>query len=122
VLACARAGALATGTRLQEEVVSAYANVVPNEALTKLLDQNLRRAGGIRYSAEEQAFAETLCRAVPVDKALPLGSQEAIQPPDTGYVAASTDVGDVSWVVPTGQLTTATYVPGTPGHSWQSTA
>ena len=34
----------------------------------------------------------------------------------------STDVGDVSWIVPTAQFTTATYVAGTPGHSWQSTA
>jgi aminobenzoyl-glutamate utilization protein B len=31
-------------------------------------------------------------------------------------------VGDVSWVVPTAQFNTATYVPGTPGHSWQSAA
>jgi aminobenzoyl-glutamate utilization protein B len=34
----------------------------------------------------------------------------------------STDVGDVSWVVPTGGFTTACFVPGTPGHSWQVTA
>ena len=31
-------------------------------------------------------------------------------------------VGDVSWNVPTAQLTTATFVPGVPAHSWQSTA
>ncbi len=122
VLACARAGALATGTTVAEQIVSAYASVLPNQALARLLDQNLRRAGGVRCSAEEQAFAEKLRHTIATEKALPLGSQEAVQPTDTGYVAASTDLGDVSWVVPTGQLTTATYVPGTPGHSWQSTA
>jgi len=31
-------------------------------------------------------------------------------------------VGDVSWIVPTAGFSTATFVPGTPGHSWQSTA
>ena len=34
----------------------------------------------------------------------------------------STDVGDVSWLVPTAGFTTATWVPGTPGHSWQAVA
>jgi aminobenzoyl-glutamate utilization protein B len=123
VLACARAGALATGTKAQEQIVSSYANVLPNEALTRLLDKNLRLAGGgFRYTPEEQSFAEALRRTFSVEGALPLGSQEGAQPPATGYESASTDVGDVSWVVPTGQLTTATDVPGTPGHSWQSTA
>jgi aminobenzoyl-glutamate utilization protein B len=123
VLACARAGALATGTSVEETIVSSYASVLPNEALAGLLDKNLRLAGGgIRYSAEEQAFAEALRRTFPATTALPLGSQEGIQPPATGYESSSTDVGDVSWVVPTGQLITATDVPGTPGHSWQSTA
>jgi aminobenzoyl-glutamate utilization protein B len=50
------------------------------------------------------------------------GSQERVVPPEDGVGSASTDVGDVSWNVPTAQLVTATYVPGTPGHSWQSTA
>jgi aminobenzoyl-glutamate utilization protein B len=34
----------------------------------------------------------------------------------------STDVGDVSWVVPVAGFTAATWVPGTPGHSWQAVA
>ena len=41
---------------------------------------------------------------------------------DDGVGSASSDVGDVSWNVPTAQFTTATFVPGTPGHSWQSAA
>jgi aminobenzoyl-glutamate utilization protein B len=121
-LESARAVVRATGATLEERVVGACANVLPNEPLAKLIDQNLRRAGGIQYSAEEKAFAEALRRTASLEGAPPLGSQEAIQPPATGYVASSTEVGDVSWVVPTGQLTTATYVPGTPGRSWQSTA
>jgi aminobenzoyl-glutamate utilization protein B len=34
----------------------------------------------------------------------------------------STDVGDVSWNVPTVGFRTATWVPGTPAHSWQAVA
>ena len=38
------------------------------------------------------------------------------------YVAGSSDVGDVSYVVPTAQFSAATFTPGTPAHSWQMTA
>jgi aminobenzoyl-glutamate utilization protein B len=36
--------------------------------------------------------------------------------------SASTDVGDISWVVPTASVQIATWVPGTPAHSWQAVA
>jgi aminobenzoyl-glutamate utilization protein B len=45
-----------------------------------------------------------------------------VQAPRGGIQSSSTDVGDISWQLPTSSLTTATFVPGTPGHSWQSTA
>jgi aminobenzoyl-glutamate utilization protein B len=122
ILKCAEAGALATETRMEMEIIASYYNVLPNEPLTTLLDRNLRRVGGIQYTLEEQAFATRLRNSFPTEQALPLGSQEQIQASDEGYISGSTDVGDVSWIVPTGQLITATYVPGTPGHSWQSTA
>jgi aminobenzoyl-glutamate utilization protein B len=45
-----------------------------------------------------------------------------VGPPESGIGSASTDLGDVSWRVPTVQLTAATFVPGTPAHSWQAVA
>jgi aminobenzoyl-glutamate utilization protein B len=46
-----------------------------------------------------------------------------VQPLRIGYAGtASSDVGDVSWVVPTVQMTAATWVPGTAAHSWQAVA
>lgn len=119
---CAEAGALATETRMETEIIASYYNVLPNDALTALLDRSLRRVGGIHYSPEEEAFAKALRNTFPKERALALGSQERIQTPEEGTISGSTDVGDVSWIVPTAQLVTATYVPGTPGHSWQSTA
>ncbi len=42
--------------------------------------------------------------------------------PEGGIGTASTDLGDISWRVPTVQVTAATWVPGTPAHSWQAVA
>ena len=55
-------------------------------------------------------------------RALTLGSEAEIQPIDTGMGIGSTDVADISWIVPTAQFSAATWVPGAPAHSWQSTA
>ena len=122
IVKCAQAGALATETRMEMELVDSSYNVLPNDALAALVDRNLHRVGGVTYSKEEQAFAETLRKTLPPDRGRPLGSQERIQPPSDGYFSASSDVGDVSWIVPTAALGTATFVPGVPAHSWQSTA
>jgi aminobenzoyl-glutamate utilization protein B len=121
VLKAAEGAALGTGTRVEHEVISAVFNMLPNEPLARLALANLERVGGVRYSAEEQAFAErlhgTLSGAAP-----PLGAQERVLPMQTASGTASTDLGDVSWNVPTVELEAATWVPGTPAHSWQAVA
>jgi len=122
IVKCAQAGALATETRMEMDLVDASYNVLPNDALAELVDRNLRMVGGVTYSAQEEAFAETIRKTLPLDRARPLGSQEKIQPIAEGYFSASSDVGDVSWIVPTAAFNTATFVPGVPAHSWQSTA
>jgi aminobenzoyl-glutamate utilization protein B len=122
IVKCAQAGALATETRMEMELIDSNYNVLPNDALTSLVDRNLHLVGGVTYTREEEAFAERIRKTLPVEGARPLGSQEGIQAPLDGYFSASSDVGDVSWVVPTAALDTATWVPGIPAHSWQSTA
>jgi aminobenzoyl-glutamate utilization protein B len=77
--------------------------------------------GGVVYSAEEEAFAERL-RGTLSDKAAPAGAQEKVRPMEAELGKASTDLGDVSWSVPTAELSAATWVPGTPAHSWQAVA
>jgi len=122
IVKCAQAGALATETRMEMELIDSNYNVLPNDALTVLVDRNMHLVGGVTYSREEQTFAESIRKTVPLDHARPLGSQEGVQAPSEGYFSASSDVGDVSWIVPTAALNTATFVPGIPAHSWQSTA
>jgi aminobenzoyl-glutamate utilization protein B len=122
VIKCAEAGALATETALTIEVVHSDYDVLPNDVLSKLLDSHLREVGGVKYTAEEQSFAEALRKTLPLDGALPLGSQEGVRPPDEKFGIGSTDAGDVSWIVPTGWFFAATQVPGVSNHTWQATA
>lgn len=122
IVKCAEAGALGTETRMEMEFINSVYNLLPNDALTNLYDKNLRRVGGLKYSAEEKAFAEKIRQTLPLEEALPLGSEEQIQPIASALGIGSTDVADVSWIVPTAEFTAATWVPGAPAHSWQSTA
>jgi len=117
----ARGAALGTGTTMEMEIMGGMYNLLPNGYLAGLQDKNLQRLGGIRYTDEERAFAEAL-RKTMLNPMLPLGSEEKIQPPDNDIGMASTDLGDVSWNIPTTEFTTATWVPGTSAHTWQATA
>ena len=86
-----------------------------------MMDMKLRQVGGISYTPEETRFAEGI-RASFDKPDLPLGSQGEIQPYDVTLGYGSTDVGDVSYATPTVGVRTATWVPGTSSHSWQSAA
>lgn len=121
IVSAAKGAALGTGTTVDHEVVSAVYNMLPNEHLAALEQKNLEQAGGVVYSPEEQAFAERL-RGSLADTSAPLGSQEKVRPLEAEAGKASTDLGDVSWTVPTAELSAATWVPGTPAHSWQAVA
>ena len=77
--------------------------------------------GGVKYTPEEQAFAETLRRTLESPRRV-LGSQETISPLRVEVASASSDLGDLSWNVPTTEVSAATWVPGTPAHTWQAVA
>ena len=121
VVNAARAAAMGTETEVDVEVMHGNYPVLPNQTLAKLMDTNLRALGGITYSDAEQQFAEQMHRTLP-NPGFPLGSERQIQPFRFYQGMGSTDVGDVSWLVPTVGFTTATWVPGTPAHSWQAVA
>ncbi len=121
IIKCAQAGALASETSMEMEFIDSSYNTLPNDALAALVDKNMRLVGGVKYSGEEQAFAETIRKTL-LDGSRPLGSQENVEAPSEGTGPASTDAGDVSWTVPMAALGTATFVPGVPAHSWQSAA
>jgi aminobenzoyl-glutamate utilization protein B len=119
--AAAQGAALGTGTRVEHEIIHGVHSLLPNETLSKLIDTNLRRVGGVEYDASEMEFARMIRRTLATPD-LELGSEARVQPLEYRLTKGSTDVGDVSWNVPTGGVRTATYVPGTPAHSWQAVA
>jgi aminobenzoyl-glutamate utilization protein B len=122
IVNAARGAALGTETTMDYEIIHGVYSVLPNETLAAVQDRNLRRVGGVTWDAKEQAFAEALRPQLPASD-LSLGSEKTIQPYVVGERGVgSTDVGDVSWVVPTVQMSAATWVPGTPAHSWQAVA
>ena len=119
----AKGAALATGTTYDLEVTGAVYNVLPNETLARVQQRNLERVGGVTYTPEEHAFAEKIQQSFLPGTVVPIEEAAKIEPLKVGgFQSASSDVGDVSWTVPTVQLTSATYVPGTPAHSWQAVA
>jgi aminobenzoyl-glutamate utilization protein B len=121
VEAAAEGAAQGTGTEVESEIIHGSHAVLVNESLARMMDEKLRIVGGVGYTAHEQEFAEEIYRTLD-QPAMKLGSQEEIQPFAVGLGYHSTDVGDVSMNVPTVGLRTATWVPGTSSHSWQSTA
>lgn len=115
------AAALGTGTTVKHEVIHGAYSLLPNDALAGLVDQKLRQVGGVIWDDAERVFAEKIASTY-AKSGLGLGSEREIQPIGNRMSFGSTDVGDVSWTVPTIGFRTATWVPGTPGHSWQAVA
>ena len=119
VVKCAEGAARGTETTMEVEVQGGTFDRLPNEAMSKAMHKNLELVGGVIYDAQEKAFAEKLSQSFG-SKSVPVESAGKIQPFGYSHTNASADTGDVSWVVPTAGMTAATYVPGTPGHSWQA--
>ncbi len=123
ILDAAKGAALGTGTSYDVTVTGAVYNLLINQTLAKVQQKALERVGGYHYTAAERSWAEQLQASLPSSK-VPLETTERIQALDFSQPAGggSTDVGDVSWRVPTVQMSAATWVPGTPAHSWQAVA
>ena len=94
--------------------------------LARVQQKACERVGGVTYAAEERASPERLRKTLPPTQRLRSTrwrrGQIAAGTAGGGWRRRSTDVGDVSWRVPTVQLGAATWVPGTPAHSWQAVA
>lgn len=121
VEAAAEGAANGTGTSVEWEIMHGNLNLLPNHLIAGLMQKNMESLGGITYNDEEQAFAETIYPTLTRPE-FKLGSEKSVLETQTSISMGSTDVGDISWTVPTAEFTTATWVPGTPAHSWQAIA
>ena len=123
VVKAAEGAALGTGTTMKYEIIGGTHDLLLNRTLAETMQANLEKVGGITYSEEEKDFG-TKIQSTFFSKAPSLEEAATIKPlkivPDAGD--GSTDVGDVSYALPTVGLSAATWVPGTPAHSWQAVA
>jgi aminobenzoyl-glutamate utilization protein B len=104
------------------ELIGGDYSILPNDVLGRIMDANLRRVGAPQWNAEEKAWAEKMQKTLGPDVPAIATAQQIRAYRVNGQKYASTDSGDVSWVTPLVTLNTATWVPGTPAHSWQATA
>ncbi|MGY5955691.1 Aminobenzoyl-glutamate utilization protein B [Kosakonia sp. BK9b] len=132
----AQGAAMMTDTRVEISIMSAVSNLLGNRPLEEAMQRNLESLGPVPFDAADQAFAAEIqgtlseeeiasCyRKTGIKPAHPKPLSDYIIPLDTHgeVMIGSTDVGDVSWVLPTVQAHIPTMAIGTPGHSWQLTA
>jgi aminobenzoyl-glutamate utilization protein B len=118
---CAEAGALATETKLEVVPLGGTMELLPNDTLAQVTKRNLKALNTLKYDEDELKFAVRL-RDTFGDKPPAIDDIKNVSDTSGKTGSGSTDVGDVSWVVPTAGFGTACWVPGTPGHSWQAVA
>ena len=138
----AKGAALMTGTTVEIRQVSAYSNVVHNETMGKIMNEHLQAFVPMGYTEEELEYAAKFKEVITeLDKdglksmIAQLGDREQREEmhkmPMLDFVldrrsmiggGGSTDVGDVSWVTPVGQLNVNCFAAGTALHSWQAVA
>lgn len=139
----AQGAALMTETSFDRQFIDGTAELVPNYTLEELLYRIFNEVGLPEYSAEEKTLAEALRKTYDVTTAPGIaagfdadiaadvaertnGLSDAlcgfIMPEyhSAGFVAGSTDVGDVSWQTPAAQVHCVTFPFGAAGHSWQN--
>tara|TARA_B100001564_G_scaffold75287_1_gene60124 strand:- start:206 stop:1651 length:1446 start_codon:yes stop_codon:yes gene_type:complete len=121
VVNTASGAAIGTDTKMTYEVMHGNFSLLPNDTLQKIVHKNLEDLGGITYDEDEYEYASEIYTTF-FEPDNEIGSQELVRPFKTSHGYGSTDVGDVSWNVPTAGLRTATWVPGTASHSWQAVA
>jgi aminobenzoyl-glutamate utilization protein B len=123
VVAAAQGAAMGTQTTVDYEIIGGTHDLLLNKTLAVDMQQNLQEVGGVNYTPAEAEFAQKIQSSFTY-KVPAIETAAVVQPlkenEDAG--GGSTDVGDVSYTVPTVGLQAATWVPGTPAHSWQATA
>lgn len=113
----AKGAALMTGTRVSCRTVSAYAELLSVPAMEALMMEAMQEAEKPEYTDDDYEYAARFA----ADQASP-SIDTTILPADQSINLGSTDVGDVSWQVPTGLIGVTTEAAGCALHTWQIVA
>ena len=128
--------ALMTETKVEKNVYSGVSNLLGNKTLEQVMQSEFDKLGPVIFDESDRVFAtqirSTLTEADILDSFQRIGIEAPLNMPLCDFVAplesivnggiGSTDMGDVSWVVPTVQARIATCAVGTPFHTWQTVA
>ena len=141
MLDIAKGAALMSGTTHDIEFITGCYDILPNDTLSDLLYEKMAEVNDMRFTDQERKFARDLQASFPEGSVqrgfdwTQLSSSEKLNHEDINdplwervlphsstppLMGGSTEVADVSWITPTGQLTTTCWPLGTPGHSWQT--
>lgn len=122
----AEGGAKMSRTKVAMQIDADCHEIIPNLPLSRLVLRNLNKVGAPNFDDADRDLATQLQTALHADFGLkdkkPLHDEVDELPPAPYQDGGSTDVGDVSWHVPTAGLSTACFALGSPGHSWQNVA
>lgn len=123
----AEAAAKMSRTKVAVQVDTDCHEVIPNLPLSRVVQKNLEAVGAPRFDEADRKLALQLqadLRGQPgFNEKTPLHeSVEKLPEKPTPPTGGSTDVGDVSWLVPTAGFNAACFAAGSPGHSWQNVA
>lgn len=122
----AKGAAMMTRTKMSVKIDTDCHELIPNTPLSEMMYGNLKSVGAPKFTEKDKAFARRLQQPLieQFGTRFPVAIDERVHPisetskPSKG----STDVGDISWFVPTGGIRTACLAAQSPGHSWQNVA
>jgi aminobenzoyl-glutamate utilization protein B len=131
----AQGAAMMTETHVEFSIMSALSNMLPNKPLEAAMYKVMQALGPVPFDAADMAYAAKIQASLSEEDISNAYRRAGVEPTDSPLcdfivpidakgepMIGSTDVGDVSWVVPTIQARVATQAIGTPGHSWQVVA
>lgn len=137
IIKIAEGAALMTETKMSYELVAGCYDVIPNHVLSELLFENLQVAGTPNFDADDFDFAKKISEEItPANKRSSLNTyfspeevsdlilcDKVTRNQDYGKcLSGSSDVGDISYIVPFAQISTACWPVGCAAHTWQACA
>ena len=114
----AQGAGLVAGVESKLTVQAGDYHILVNYAGRKLLHRNMTALPPVTYTAGEQLFARAMQKSAGVRSRDSMRSVRPLEPAGLAPEGGSTDVGDVSWLVPTLHFSLATAPSGVPWHAW----
>ena len=118
VVKMAEGAAILANVDYEVNLISGIHEILPNRSGGAAIQKNLEQLGSINYTEEEQNFAYKIQEATLKPKIGIDGSISPLKSTSDDPMGGSTDVGDVSFLVPVVRLVVTTAPKGTPWHSW----